>query len=285
MKHTRLLARLALGAGMMMALGAQTCAIAPPPGGGYYDVPRGSYLASCVEPRIVYGNTLVADCRDPRGLLYETSLRLPCQGDIANENGQLVCNRDDGGYAGQPPEGSYRSSCRGERVERGDLLVAECRDRRGRYYETSLRLPCRGDIANDNGQLVCGRDSDYGRVPDGSYLSSCREAEVVRGDILVAECSDRRGRWVETSLRLPCRADIYNDNGQLACGRADGGYGGAYPPPDGPYRLSCTGIDVVRGDLLIAECRNYTGRYVQTSLQLPCYGLVDNNGGRLVCRL
>ena len=80
----------------------------------------------------------------------------------------------------QVPDGSYRGSCDDVRLRDGrgndQRLMAVCRDRRGEPRATSLSLPCRGDIRNDNGSLVCvngrydergnGRGNGRGR-PDG----------------------------------------------------------------------------------------------------------------------
>lgn len=286
MTRGALLRRLVLGAGLMMALGAQTCAVAPPPTGGLpgsYDVPRGSYLGSCENARVIFGDRLVAECRDPVGRYVESDLTLPCRGDIANDRGRLVCQGGNAGY--DLPDGSYRGSCRNIDVVRGDLLVADCRNDRGGYFQTSLRLPCADDIANENGQLVCRRGGPgYGIVPEGSYRRSCRNAEVMRGDVLVAECRNIFGHYAGTSLNLPCRGDIANEGGQLVCDRGDGGYGGGFGVPRGSYLQSCRDPEVVRDNLLIADCRDISGRYVSASLTLPCYGDVANDRGRLVCR-
>ena len=68
------------------------------------------------------------------------------------------------------------------------------------------------------------------RVPDGSYLNSCKNAEVRRDDrgpgaVLVALCRSGRNDMARTVLPLPCRGDIANYNGQLVCqDRNNGGY-------------------------------------------------------------
>ena len=84
-----------------------------------------------------------------------------CNGDIGNDNGRLVCQMRPN--LGEPPQGSYRSSCRDARLEQGPggtvNLLASCKTRSGRFVETTLPniRACRGDIGNDNGQLVCTR--------------------------------------------------------------------------------------------------------------------------------
>jgi len=53
--------------------------------------------------------------------------------------------------------GSYARSCRGI-DQRGPMLIADCRDTRGRWRETRLDTRgCVGDIRNNNGRLECAR--------------------------------------------------------------------------------------------------------------------------------
>ncbi len=138
------------------------------------NVPGGSYLQSCDDAR-THGNRLHASCRTANGGFTRSSLTLPCDGDIANQNGYLVCSprghypggpgyRPPGGPGYRPPgygyapPGSYQSSCRNARMEGGSVLVASCQATNGYYNQTSLNVNrCfQGtDIANINGQLTC----------------------------------------------------------------------------------------------------------------------------------
>lgn len=69
------------------------------------------------------------------------------------------------GYGGAPG-GSYLDSCRDVRAL-GDRLEASCRRTDGSWQRTGLRLSgCSGDIANQNGHLVCGRGGGYGSSYD-----------------------------------------------------------------------------------------------------------------------
>ena len=57
-------------------------------------------------------------------------------------------------FAAQPV-GSFQASCQGLQVSAG-ALTANCRDRRGNYHVSSIAYPsCKGDIANNDGVLVC----------------------------------------------------------------------------------------------------------------------------------
>lgn len=58
------------------------------------------------------------------------------------------------------PSGSWRDSCRKARVE-GHFLTAECRRKNGSYRDASfdLRRCGGGDLENDNGKFVCGRQA------------------------------------------------------------------------------------------------------------------------------
>ena len=125
-------------------------------------LPPGSWSQSCRNARIEGRDDLVADCRRRDGGYNRSSLDLDrCgrNGRVANDNGRLVCeNANAGGgnwWGNSPPQGSYRQSCRNERMEGRDLLVAECRRQNGNYRNTRLDIDsCRGrDIANNNGHL------------------------------------------------------------------------------------------------------------------------------------
>ena len=156
-------------------------------------VPPGSYQQSCTNIR-VRGNELIASCTNANGARVRSTIALnSCRGgDIANSNGQLVCNggssygngrrrhrhrhRDNGygnggydngngygygrgnnGYGnGYAPSGSYQQSCRNIQMS-GGTLTASCPTGNGSYITTSINpRSCRGaDIANRNGQLVC----------------------------------------------------------------------------------------------------------------------------------
>ncbi len=113
----------------------------------------GSYRQTCANiyatPRV-----LEADCKDRSGRYVHTYLEDPrlCSDDIRNHNGQLFCNKEHE----RVPEGSFRSTCNNESVYRG-TLSADCKTRSGERRHSILQYfyECRGDIANDDGYLVC----------------------------------------------------------------------------------------------------------------------------------
>lgn len=149
---------------------------------------------------------------------------------------------------GQLPSGSYQQSCRGANMN-GNILSAQCTNNRGAPVFSSIDTNgCRGrDISNDNGYLRCGVGGGGPQppvpprptIPEGSYQQSCRGASM-RGNTLTAQCTNRQGRPVSSSLDVnSCRGrDIYNDNGYLRCnaGGPGGGGGGGWNPggPGGP---------------------------------------------------
>ncbi|HEY2113148.1 MAG TPA: CVNH domain-containing protein, partial [Dongiaceae bacterium] len=140
-------------------------------------------------------------------------LPVDCDGDIANNNGQLRCMGLT--PSNQPPFGSYQLSCNGIYMT-GPILHASCLNRNGRAWETTLNvLGCKGDIANQNGQLSCQGIAN--QLPAGSYQQSCNGAYMT-GPILRAKCRDQSGRMVQAELNvLGCRQDIANMNGYLTC--------------------------------------------------------------------
>src|SRR5258706_9835630 len=52
--------------------------------------------------------------------------------------------------------------------------------------------------------------------------------------------------------------------------------------PGGSYSQSCSGAQVA-GNVLKAKCRTMSGSMVDTSLNLPCQGSIDNINGKLTC--
>ena len=62
------------------------------------------------------------------------------------------------------------------------------------------------------------------QVPGGSYLQSCRGAQM-HGDRLVATCRTQEGRWSQTSINDvgQCAGGVANSDGRLVCGRRGGG--------------------------------------------------------------
>jgi hypothetical protein len=191
--------------------------------------PSGSYQQSCRDIS-AGGGVLVATCRKGSNWNYTTLADYrDCDGDIANVNGRLTCVRDprdddDHDDDDWSPNGSYKTTCRRERVEDG-TLIAECVDRNGRWRYTELAnyRSCRGDIVNANGMLRCRRDPDDDDddtdMPDGDWRSTCRN-ERIYGSVLYAQCRDRFGYWRETTLDLRhCEDDeVRNRDGRLVCG-------------------------------------------------------------------
>lgn len=219
---------------LIVAAGA-SIAIAP---ANAQPIPSGSYQRTC-ENISVYDTTLRARCQTSDGDRTNSQLEDfdECDGDIGNNDGNLTCARDTGrdddndsdnrDYDRLPP-GSYQQSCQQERASDGDL-TANCADRNGRLHQSRMQnyASCRGDISNDNGTLRCSRDDSADNdddgdfaVPVGTWRASCREHRMSR-NVLIAECRNRAGRWVVTSVDLTnCRQGVSNENGQLVCVRS-----------------------------------------------------------------
>jgi hypothetical protein len=194
-------------------------------------LPSGSYQQTC-DSISVNNTTLRARCQASDGdwSFSQLSDADECDGDISNDDGNLSCVRErdrDGRGSDRIPAGSYQDSCQQERAMNGDL-AAVCADRNGRMQQARLQdyADCRGDIGNDNGALRCERadrsddnnDGNFG-VPVGSWRETCRDQRVSR-NVLIAECRNRQGRWVVTSVDLrSCDLGVSNNNGQLACVR------------------------------------------------------------------
>jgi hypothetical protein len=183
--------------------------------------------------------------------------------------------------AQNPPFGSYLLSCRNVQVQSllggGTNIVASCRTNDGRYVQSTLPNTCTGDIANINGQLTCTASGPNNTPPSGSYQQSCNNIYMT-GPILNANCLRRNGQVSQTTLNvLNCKGgDISNQDGQLTCG------GGQVP--SGSYQLSCNNAYML-GSVLIAQCRDMSGRMVSTQLNIQgCRQDIANINGSLTCQ-
>lgn len=143
------------------------------------------------------------------------------------------------------------------------------------------------------------------QVPPGSYLYSCRDAQVRFGRDLAAFCPDAAGAWVVTRLNdFPsCRSEIVNRSGQLWCDRpnpepppAQSAAGPSTeqvmreivgtPAPPGSYRQSCERIAFENG-VLTAACRTPYGDRRVSSLRAASCGPgtdIANLDGILACQ-
>jgi hypothetical protein len=120
-------------------------------GGGGWGYPSGSYRDTC-RYLTQDGHRLKAQCRTSRGKWRSTSLDLrACDRDIVNDDGHLRCG---GGSFSRIPAGSYQRSCSDIRVRRG-VLLAECRDRKGRWRDASAPADACRRFANRNARLLC----------------------------------------------------------------------------------------------------------------------------------
>jgi hypothetical protein len=271
------------------------------PGAMAMDDPPGSYQQSCKNIGM-RGDDLRARCKDAYGHYHDSVLDHAdrCWGDISNNNGNLVCEKN-----GAMPRGSFVQSCRDVRV-RWNVLLARCQNREGRWVDTSLEQfsRCNSEISNEDGQLRCGRewgrdkdrdwdrdrdrgrdhDRDYDRgrgyEPRGSYTQTCREVRT-RGNDLTAVCQTMNGQWVGSTLNEynRCAGEIVNDDGRLECTRRGGRL-----VPAGSYSQTCRNV-YVRGDVLRAQCQARNGGWLWSQLDDwdDCRRGIQNDDGRLRC--
>ena len=121
-------------------------------------VPRGSYQQSCrMESDCRTPPTINGSCKTLDGAWKPATLSAAntCT-DIENCNGVLRCNR-----GGEPPQGSYRQSCRCVHVTAG-TLNADCRRSNGSWTGTDgmgSQLKgygsCKNGVDNNEGTLRC----------------------------------------------------------------------------------------------------------------------------------
>jgi hypothetical protein len=213
--------------------------------------------------------------------LVETSLPdyLSCRGDIANDDGQLVCQMPapapaPAPYLGKPPQGSYRGTCRDERLAQGangiDLL-ATCRNLGGRFVAAALPnvRACRGDIANDDGRLICAPLPP----PPPPPPPPTQNPQAPPAPPPPAPPAPPQPRPGDPG------APVQGGDPQAQNPQAGG------PPPPGSYLGSCQSAFVDAARTLRAKCLNTSGQAVETSLPNVdgCKGDIGNDNGQLVC--
>lgn len=264
-------------------------------------IPSGSYQSSCknIDAR---GEVLSANCQDADGRWEATLLRdyRSCGNDIVNDNGALRCGNAAGYQTvlqSGVPNGSYTQSCQDIHAH-GDDLEARCQTSDGNWHKTKLDdyQKCRGDVANENGNLRCapgryvaGYQGGYPGVASGAlYTQSCKDIRS-HGDDLEARCKTRNGDWHNTSLDdyRKCHGQIVNDDGTLRCvAGASGVAVGTYPggAPGGSYMRSCQEIRV-HGDDLEARCQTTGGDWRGAKLDDygKCRSDIINDDGHLRC--
>lgn len=198
--------------------------------------------------------------------------------------------------AAPAPAGSYLSSCKNVRAT-PRVLTARCETRRGGYIETRLNAyrDCRGDIANDNGRLICrepdlslyensryrGRalfvDNDLAQMPR-SFNDRASSIRVRRGTWQVCVDWNYGGRCVTVSADVPDLIRL-GMNDRISSVRR------VVPPPQGSYQQSCREIQF-DGRTLTASCRQRFNRYETSSLDVRrCRrgADIENDRGELAC--
>lgn len=209
------------------------------------------------------------------------------------------------------PDGSYRASCKNMRAT-ANVLRANCETRRGGHVETRLNgyRSCRGDIANDNGRLICrepdltlyehsryrGRalfiDNDLATMAR-SFDDRTSSIRVRRGDWHVCADSNYGGRCVTVSADVPDLARLGLNDRISSVRRAvqppksekrdEGERDDAVPPPDGTYLKTCRNVRAADARLF-AECKDRGGKWRSTDLDFSdCPGEIRNDNGRLSC--
>lgn len=130
---------------------------------------------------------------------------------------------ESGWGGGRLPDGSYRQTCRYERID-GYHLKAECRRDDGTWRASWLDLrSCERDISNRNGYLRCGEweqrpGQPAYQIPEGSYRKSCTRIRV-RNRQLIAQCRTGAGGWQQVSVPVGRCRRFANDGGRLVCER------------------------------------------------------------------
>lgn len=107
----------------------------------------------------------------------------------------------------------------------------------------------------------------FDQRPGGSYVQSCRNIDVRRGEIS-AECRSRKGRWVWSRASANC-GEMENKDGYLVCVRGagrPGGHGGHGGPWGGG-----------RADVVLFEHAGFDGRAYEVDGDISNFASVGFN--------
>lgn len=130
-------------------------------------------------------------------------------GGAGGQQGGNWGGQQGGSWGGQAwlPQGSYQQSCRSASVRgsgRNATLTASCRDGRGRWNYSSIRIQdCRDDIRNDNGRLACGWSSGGGGGRPPPWQG--------QGQLTLFSSPDFGGQAFQTSREITNLPRQYND--------------------------------------------------------------------------
>lgn len=242
--------------------------------------PPGSYQATC-QNILVAGADLTAECQTTSGNWQLSALPTFSQwcagGTISNSDGNLDCP-----IGSTPPSGSYALTCRNLSIL-GSALTAQCKTINGTWQQTALQdfavICAAGSISNINGNLTC---TPSGALPGGSYQQTCRDAWVIDGNTLNAQCQTMSGAWSSAQLQgsAGCANGINNFDGRLTCNSGS-------LSASGSFTQTCRLI-WNNGSTLNAECQTMGGKWQETQLDNAdrCVaGSISNFDGHLRCNI
>lgn len=116
-------------------------------------------------------------------------------------------------------------------------------------------------------------------IPPGTYKKTCKDIQVMTGNLLWAMCKKTNGEYQKSTLQFTrCEGDISNNNGKLTCKEKLG-----KQPPKGSYQKTCKNIHV-DGNKLKAKCEKKNGNWNSTSINYKnCNKDISNDNGNLTC--
>ncbi|MGB8817162.1 MAG: CVNH domain-containing protein [Rhizobiaceae bacterium] len=113
----------------------------------------------------------------------------------------------------------------------------------------------------------------------GTFYASCAACSVDGGSNLTCRCTKQNGlvgRETSIALSFCSRSGPNNTNGYLTCA----------PIIRGSWAQSCTVPLIYRRSMLTAQCKDTSGNYQPTEINLDdCPSMnIENNNGRLQCK-
>ena len=135
-------------------------------------IPPGSYKKTCKDIQVMPGYLLWALCEKADGSYEKSTLQFTkCDGDISNSNGKLSCKHKS---RKQPPNGSYKKTCKDIRVDGKQLKAATAAEAQ-RFQKAATRIVVKTHMLKENGFIqIARRKTETGIKPRSNIKTAIK---------------------------------------------------------------------------------------------------------------
>jgi hypothetical protein len=266
-------------------------------------LPSGPWKLTCDNQYFSQNGTVLnAECKNNEGTYTPTSIKLnSCEADgcvVHNNNGQLQCGliNQEQSCNKNNVNGSWNQTCINPQYIGKNMLKADCLTTDGHYVQSRINIktcePSGCNIYNNNGKLQCTESTQKCHFPKGDWKDTCKNDILnVTTGILSAKCQTINKDYVHSTIDIntcsSVNCEVYNNNGQLQCGKYSPAVTKTCPYPKGSWSQTCTNdFYDAYNDVLYARCKNIQGDYIPTRINInSCASKCNimNNNGQLQC--